>query len=138
MAQAEAERVSRYKDLTVEQINKMSADATKKLGELNNTFEEIGKSGIYDTSAMPEWMRTEYEHSGKSLEEYFDSQIANTEQLIEDLAAAREDAKTEFEKTAKAGDLAAISATTLQSSRKKRQRSTFPLWQRVLTMLQFR
>lgn len=105
MAQAEAERVSRYKDLTVEQINKMSADATKKLGELNNTFEEIGKSGIYDTSAMPEWMRTEYEHSGKSIEEYFDSQIANTEQLIEDLAAAREDAKTEFEKNSESWGL---------------------------------
>lgn len=105
MAQAEAERVSRYKDLTVEQIYKMSADATKKLGELNNTFEEIGKSGIYDTSAMPEWMRTEYEHSGKSIEEYFDSQIANTEQLIEDLAAAREDAKTEFEKNSESWGL---------------------------------
>ena len=105
MAQAEAERVSRYKDLTVEQINKMSADATKKLGELNNTFEKFGKSGIYDTSAMPEWMRTEYEHSGKSIEEYFDSQIANTEQLIEDLAAAREDAKTEFEKNSESWGL---------------------------------
>ena len=105
MAQAEAERVSRYKDLTVEQINKMSADATKKLVELNNTFNEFGESGIYDTSAMPEWMRTEYEHSGKSFEEYFDSQIANTEQLIEDLAAAREDAKTEFEKNSESWGL---------------------------------
>lgn len=99
-AQEKAERIKRYSNLTVEQIDKMSSDAARKLGELNDVFNSFlnSESGEYDISAMPQWMRTEMEMSGKSFEEYFSDQIANTEQLIEDLADAKVNAISEIDK----------------------------------------
>ena len=115
-AQEEAERIKRYSSLTAEEIDKMSANATKKLGELNSVFNSFtnSDSGEYDMSAMPKWMRTEMEMSGKGFEEYFSDQIGNTEQLIEDLAAARENAVSTLEETK--GELEEAAQDTVDNS----------------------
>ena len=115
-AQEEAERIKRYSSLTAEEIDKMSANATKKLGELNSVFNSFSNSdsGEYDMSAMPKWMRTEMEMSGKGFEEYFSDQIGNTEQLIEDLAAARENAVSTLEETK--GELEEAAQDTVDNS----------------------
>ena len=115
-AQEEAERIKRYSSLTAEEIDKMSANATKKLGELNSVFNSFtnSDSGEYDMSAMPKWMRTEVEMSGKGFEEYFSDQIGNTEQLIEDLAAARENAVSTLEETK--GELEEAAQDTVDNS----------------------
>lgn len=95
-AEEEAQRISRYSDLTQEQIDKMIADNSKKLGEWN----ALSQMNEYDYSALPKWMRIEMENSGEtSIKAYVDKSIKNAHQTIEDLSAARENAVSEIEKT---------------------------------------
>lgn len=95
-AEEEAKRISRYSNLTQEQIDKMIADNSKKLGEWN----ALSQMSEYDYSALPKWMRIEMENSGEtSIKAYVDKSIKNAQQTIEDLSAARENAVSEIEKT---------------------------------------
>lgn len=95
-AEEEAQRISRYSNLTQEQIDKMISDNTKKLGEWN----ALSLMNEYDYSALPKWMRMEMENSGEtSIKAYVDNSIKSAQQTIEDLAAARENAVSEIEKT---------------------------------------
>lgn len=99
LADEEVQRISRYSKLTQEQLDKMIADNSKKLGELNNMRLIFDNNKEYDRSLMPKWMLTEMDMSGEtSIGAYLDKSLQNVHQTIEDLAAARKDAVSEIEK----------------------------------------
>lgn len=95
-AKAEAERIERYANLTSQQLDKMIGEAGTKLAELKEAYNPEG--GVLEMSALPKWMQFEIDKTGKSISEYLEDQIANTEQLISDLAEARRTAVSETEK----------------------------------------
>lgn len=102
-AQAQAERIKRYDGLTQEQLDKMIADNTRKLGEWNDAFLTSGKSFDYDL--LPKWMQTEMDMSGEtSVEKYLSSSLTAVDATIDDLTEARKKAVSEIEKTN--GDIA--------------------------------
>lgn len=99
-AQAQAERIKRYDGLTQEQLDKMIADNTRKLGEWNGALLTAQE---YDL--LPKWMQTEMDMSGEtSVEMYLSSSLIAVDATIDDLTKAREKAVSEIEKTN--GDIA--------------------------------
>lgn len=104
-AQAQAERIKRYDGLTQEQLDKMIADNTRKLGEWNDAFLTAQKNGSFDYDLLPKWMQTEMDMSGEtSVEKYLSSSLTAVDATIDDLTEAREKAVSEIEKTN--GDIA--------------------------------
>lgn len=100
-AQAQAERIKRYDGLTQEQLDKMIADNTRKLGEWNGAF--LTAQENYDL--LPKWMQTEMDMSGEtSVEKYLSSSLTAVDATIDDLTEARKKAVSEIEKTN--GDIA--------------------------------
>ncbi len=98
-AQAQAERIKRYDGLTQEQLDKMIADNTRKLGEWN------GALITADYDLLPKWMQTEMDMSGEtSVEKYLSSSLTAVDATIDDLTEARKKAVSEIEKTN--GDIA--------------------------------
>ena len=115
-AEEEAQRISRYSDLTQEQIDKMIADNSKKLGEWN----ALSQMNEYDYSALPKWMRIEMENSGEtSIKAYVDKSIKNAQQTIEDLSAARENAVSEIEKLGTSSNFSDDAAKRAEEEAKK-------------------
>ena len=104
-AQAQAERIKRYDGLTQEQLDKMIADNTRKLGEWNDAFLTAQENGSFDYDLLPKWMQTEMDMSGEtSVEKYLSSSLTAVDATIDDLTEAREKAVSEIEKTN--GDIA--------------------------------
>lgn len=99
-AQAQAERIKRYDGLTQEQLDKMIADNTRKLGEWNDAFLTAQENGSFDYDLLPKWMQTEMDMSGEtSVEKYLSSSLTAVDATIDDLTEAREKAVSEIEKT---------------------------------------
>ena len=101
-AQAQAERIKRYDGLTQEQLDKMIADNTRKLGEWNDMFltATTQKGGSFDYDLLPKWMQTEMDMSGEtSVEKYLSSSLTAVDATIDDLTEARKKAVSEIEKT---------------------------------------
>ena len=104
-AQAQAERIKRYDGLTQEQLDKMIADNTRKLGEWNDAFLTAQENGSFDYDLLPKWMQTEMDMSGEtSVEKYLSSSLTAVDATIDDLTEARKKAVSEIEKTN--GDIA--------------------------------
>lgn len=104
-AQAQAERIKRYDGLTQEQLDKMIADNTRKLGEWNDAFLTAQENGSFDYDLLPKWMQTEMDMSGEtSVEKYLSSRLTAVDATIDDLTEARKKAVSEIEKTN--GDIA--------------------------------
>ena len=104
-AQAQAERIKRYDGLMQEQLDKMIADNTRKLGEWNDAFLTAQENGSFDYDLLPKWMQTEMDMSGEtSVEKYLSSSLTAVDATIDDLTEAREKAVSEIEKTN--GDIA--------------------------------
>lgn len=104
-AQAQAERIKRYDGLTQEQLDKMIADNTRKLGEWNDAFLTAQENGLFDYDLLPKWMQTEMDMSGEtSVEKYLSSSLTAVDATIDDLTEARKKAVSEIEKTN--GDIA--------------------------------
>ena len=104
-AQAQAERIKRYDGLTQEQLDKMIADSTRKLGEWNDAFLTAQENGSFDYDLLPKWMQTEMDMSGEtSVEKYLSSSLTAVDATIDDLTEARKKAVSEIEKTN--GDIA--------------------------------
>ena len=104
-AQAQAERIKRYDGLTQEQLDKMIADNTRKLGEWNDAFLTARENGSFDYDLLPKWMQTEMDMSGEtSVEKYLSSSLTAVDATIDDLTEARKKAVSEIEKTN--GDIA--------------------------------
>lgn len=99
-AEEEAKRISRYSSLTGEQIDKMIADNSKKLGEFSNMKLTFDNNKEYDRSLLPDWMKLEMDMQGEtSIGAYLEKSISDVQQTIEDLSAARVDAVSEIEQT---------------------------------------
>ena len=99
-AEEEAKRISRYSNLTQEQIDKMIADNSKKLGEFSNMKLTFDNNKEYDRSLLPDWMKLEMDMQGEtSIGAYLEKSISDVQQTIEDLSAARVDAVSEIEQT---------------------------------------
>ena len=104
-AQAQAERIKRYDGLAQEQLDKMIADNTRKLGEWNDSFLTAQENGSFDYDLLPKWMQTEMDMSGEtSVEKYLSSSLTAVDATIDDLTEARKKAVSEIEKTN--GDIA--------------------------------
>ncbi|MCM1579185.1 MAG: hypothetical protein NC078_10345 [Ruminococcus sp.] len=99
-AKREQENIDKYKNLTVEEIDRTKNNLTKKLGELNLAATEANKNGAYDYDLLPEWIRRGIEGSGKTAGEYIEWYKNELTDQISDLETARQYAVHEMEKTA--------------------------------------
>ena len=86
-AEATEERISRYNGLTQKQLGKMMADTQDKLKELENVWQQF-ISGDIGYEDIPKWMRLIMDNTGQTVEEFFSSQISDTERNLSELTDA--------------------------------------------------
>lgn len=105
-AEEEAQRIKRYSNLTQEQLDKMIADNSKKLGEWNDVQKQMIANHEWDRNLMPQWMQREMDNifagsdlkPGEKIDAYLSQSIANVNDTIDALYAAKQDAVSEIEK----------------------------------------
>lgn len=90
MAEEAAARIENYSQLSAEQLDKMIASASKRLGEYNMVWQNALSEGVYDVNLMPDWMKTAFEHSGQSMEEFLSDNITSLEKTFQEYSTARQ------------------------------------------------
>lgn len=90
MAEEAAARIENYSQLSAEQLDKMIASTSKRLGEYNMVWQNAMSEGVYNVNLMPDWMRKSFEESGQSMEEFLSDNIASAEKTFQEYSAARQ------------------------------------------------
>lgn len=126
-AEEEAQRIKRYSNLTQEQLDKMIADNSKKLGEWNDVQKQMIANHEWDRNLMPQWMQREMDNifagsdlkPGEKIDAYLSQSIANVNDTIDALYAAKQDAVSEIEKLGTSSNFSDDAAKRAEEDAKK-------------------
>ena len=126
-AEEEAQRIKRYSNLTQEQLDKMIADNSKKLGEWNDVQKQMIANHEWDRNIMPQWMQREMDNifagsdlkPGEKIDAYLSQSIANVNDTIDALYAAKQDAVSEIEKLGTSSNFSDDAAKRAEEEAKK-------------------
>lgn len=126
-AEEEAQRIKRYSNLTQEQLDKMIADNSKKLGEWNDVQKQMIANHEWDRNLMPQWMQREMDNifagsdlkPGEKIDAYLSQSIANVNDTIDALYAAKQDAVSEIEKLGTSSNFSDDAAKRAEEEAKK-------------------
>lgn len=126
-AEEEAQRINRYSNLTQEQLDKMIADNSKKLGEWNDVQKQMIANHEWDRNLMPQWMQREMDNifagsdlkPGEKIDAYLSQSIANVNDTIDALYAAKQDAVSEIEKLGTSSNFSDDAAKRAEEEAKK-------------------
>lgn len=126
-AEEEAQRIKRYSNLTQEQLDKMIADNSKKLGEWNDVQKQMIANHEWDRNLMPQWMQREMDNIfagsdlklGEKIDAYLSQSIANVNDTIDALYAAKQDAVSEIEKLGTSSNFSDDAAKRAEEEAKK-------------------
>ena len=126
-AEEEAQRIKRYSNLTQEQLDKMIADNSKKLGEWNDVQKQMIANHEWGRNLMPQWMQREMDNifagsdlkPGEKIDAYLSQSIANVNDTIDALYAAKQDAVSEIEKLGTSSNFSDDAAKRAEEEAKK-------------------
>lgn len=90
MAEEAAARIEKYSQLSNDQLTRMIATTSERLNEYNAVWGKMQSQGVYDIDLMPDWMKTNFEHSGKSIEDFFSDNITTLEKNFDEYVTARD------------------------------------------------